>query len=575
MEFEEKPAVKDKGTELIADDIISPNDLESTSGEDETRRLGETDTAQQQQQQSKASGTPKAQEIRSGEIVADKFRIKSKLGKGGMGDVYLAEQIFTKKDVAIKFLAPNQNLQPERWMRFQQEARVLAKLNHPLIIRVMDFDLSQEHGPYIVMEYFEGEALSSIISRTKKLNPDFVAEVCRQVADALQYAHAIGVVHRDIKPSNIMVAHKPGTPPAVRIVDFGIAKWQTADDENLALTKTGQLMGSPLYMSPEQCLGETCDARSDIYSLGCVMYEALSGKAPFVGKSYADTIHKHVEDKPSTFADELKVPSNMQRIVLSALEKKPSDRFQSMSEFRAALEGFLKGRRVSVPMSARKLLNLTLFFLMLMPISVIVLTKMIIASEPLKSAQMIGQLTLPDPVIAFLMPDAEVADAVKTVQAAETVYRNQKYKMAENMLKGVAEANPKYVNLTLFPLARSLAMQGKHGEAEALLKQMAGGSELGTARNVHVVGYILTTEDHWDQAMPFFRSARDLYLKAQGPESIEATKDMANIGYGASQAGNKKEARENYQRAYDILSKHLEAYPGVRQAAKSWLDENR
>lgn len=588
MDPEEKPALKDAAPDLVVgradldaeadfadDEAIDPQrsmlGFETFDG-DATKLLGETDSVDGHT--SKKAHT-RRRLIKNDEMVTDVLRIKSKLGKGGMGDVYLAHHILTKKDLAVKFLAPNQSMQEQRWLRFQQEARVLSGLNHPGIIRVMDFGLAEEYGPYIVMEYFDGEPLDSLIARKKNLNPDFAAEVCRQVAEALEHAHALGIIHRDIKPSNVLVKQNGDAPPVVRIVDFGIAKANLLDNDELSLTQTGQLLGSPLYMSPEQCVGNKCDARSDIYSLGCVLYEAITGHAPLVGKTYADTIIKHQREKPAPIPNALNVSPDMQKIVTCALEKQASDRFRSMTELKNALAGYLKGRGVYVRRSARSSLKLVAYTLLILTLSVICLIKMTIASEPLKSAQLIASMELPDPITSFLMPDATVAEAVRSIKTAEKLYAGKKYAEAEKLLKGVAEANPKYVNLTIFPLARSLAMQGKYAEAQSILRQMAGGNDLGAARNIHVIGYILSMENHWPNAMPFFRTARDLYVKVQGPESTEATKDMANIGIGATRAGDMGEARENYQRAFNILGKHRDAYANVYEEARRWLQENK
>lgn len=580
MDFEEKPVLKDAAPELVvgsdADDEDDDNAFDpqrsmlggETFDGDATKLLGETDSVDGHT--SKEAHT-RRRLIRNDEMISDVLRIKSKLGKGGMGDVYLAQHILTKKDLAVKFLAPQQNLQEQRWKRFQQEARVLARLDHPGIIRVMDFGLSSEYGPYMVMEYFDGEPLDSMISRKKSLDPDFVAEVSRQVAEALEHAHAMGVIHRDIKPSNILVKTIPDAPPVVRIVDFGIAKENLVEKDELTLTQTGQLLGSPLYMSPEQCIGDKCDERSDIYSLGCVMYEALTGHTPFVGKTYADTIIKHQKENPAPIPNSLNVAPDVQKIVTCALEKKPSDRFRSMAELKNALAGYLKGRGVYVRRSKRSSLKLVGYTVIILILAVVFLIKMTIAQEPLKSAQLIAKMDLPDPVTSFLMPDPTTAEAVRSIKMAEKLYSSQKYAAAEKMLKGVADANPKYVNLTIFPLARSLAMQAKYTEAETILRRMAGGDDLGAARNIHVIGYILSVENHWPNAMPFFRTARDLYIKVQGPESTEATKDMANIGIGATRAGDLKEARANYEHALKILSKHRNAYPDVYEEARRWL----
>ncbi|HEY9787921.1 MAG TPA: serine/threonine-protein kinase, partial [Candidatus Obscuribacterales bacterium] len=238
--------------------------------------------------------------------------------------------------VAIKTLNFQVQDRPAVRERFSIEIQTLAKLEHPNIVTVHDCIYGENHQPYLIMDLIKGRSLDDILRHENVLSFERVRKIGIQVCAAVKHAHNVGVVHRDIKPGNIMLLDDE--QDFVKVVDFGLAK---LGEESRRLTQTGEFWGSPPYVSPEQVKGERCDARSDIYSLGCVLYELLTGKDPFNGAPLFQLMRKHVLENPPTFKEanpDVAVPPELEAIIFKAMAKDPAQRFQSMTEFQAALE---------------------------------------------------------------------------------------------------------------------------------------------------------------------------------------------------------------------------------------------
>ncbi len=266
--------------------------------------------------------------------------IQAIIGRGGMSSVYRGEQLMIGRTVAVKVLHSLLFSEANALMRFQQEAKAVGALDHPGIIKVHEFHAGEKGRSYLVMEYVEGVTLSSL-PKSQRLDWKRARNIFTQACDALDHAHKRGVVHRDIKPSNIMLIKSDQDPDFVKILDFGIAKLLACENEALRLTQTGEIFGSPLYMSPEQCTAQKVDQRSDIYSLGCVLYESLTGKPPLSGANIYETIFKHTSEMPASLRvhrPHLEHLSEFEAVVLKAMAKNPAERFQSMGEFKSALE---------------------------------------------------------------------------------------------------------------------------------------------------------------------------------------------------------------------------------------------
>ncbi|MBI4533628.1 MAG: serine/threonine protein kinase, partial [Candidatus Melainabacteria bacterium] len=272
-----------------------------------------------------------------GTKLADRYLILSVIGHGGMGVVYKAKHELMDRVVAIKMLQSQLISDSLSVKRFQQEARAASKLKHPNVITLFDFGVSPTGQPYLVMDYLKGISLSEVIKRDGHVGVDRCLKIFMQACSALEHAHEQGVIHRDLKPGNIMLVEEGDEKDFVKVVDFGVAKllWGS-DEEGQRLTQTGEVCGSPVYMSPEQCQGLRLDARSDIYSMGVVLYETLTGKLPLLGKTMVDTMSRHISEMPPPFSEvrpDLYIPERLESVVFKSLQKDPSDRHQTMEAF--------------------------------------------------------------------------------------------------------------------------------------------------------------------------------------------------------------------------------------------------
>ena len=292
-----------------------------------------------------------------GTILNNTYRIQEVVGRGGIGVVYRARDILMERTVAIKMLHAHLVQDQASIQRFQQEARAASAINHPNVITAYDFGISESGQPYLIMDFLSGKSLSGTIDETNGLEASRAIHILAQTCDALHVAHTKGVIHRDLKPSNIMVVQNRDDPDFVKIVDFGIAKLLPhSGKQSQNLTQTGELFGSPLYMSPEQFLGKNLDERTDIYAMGCVMYETLMGCPPFAGEHVLETMHKHIHEPPLKFNQrrpDLKLPAKLEAITMRALEKEPDARYQTMAELRDAVLLTMDGARDNRTLGAR------------------------------------------------------------------------------------------------------------------------------------------------------------------------------------------------------------------------------
>ncbi|MBS1989856.1 MAG: serine/threonine protein kinase [Cyanobacteria bacterium SZAS LIN-3] len=276
-----------------------------------------------------------------GKTFADRYVIESVLGLGGMSVVYKAKHKLMGRIVAIKMLHNVLKQDVTALERFKLEAQACSSLNHPNVITVYDFGVTPDGEPFFVMDCLEGESLKDLIDRKGRIPYDRALSIFKQICEGLEAAHKVGIVHRDLKPANVIVTKQDDGSEHVRLVDFGIAKMVKQDSKNQQhLTKTGEVFGSPIYMSPEQCLGRNIDARSDIYALGCLMYETLSGVPPFLGDGFLETMNMHVGDKARPLAEvvpDANVPAELVDIINRCMEKDPGARFQNVGEVRDTL----------------------------------------------------------------------------------------------------------------------------------------------------------------------------------------------------------------------------------------------
>jgi serine/threonine protein kinase len=287
------------------------------------------------------------------EQLGDRYRLGELLGRGGMAEVHIGQDVRLGRAVAVKMLRPDMARDPTFQARFRREAQSAASLNHPSVVAVYDTgedDFAGNPVPYIVMEYVEGSTLRELLTSGSRLVPERALEIVDGILAALAYSHQRGIVHRDIKPANVML-NRNGE---VKVMDFGIAR--AMSDGASTMTQTSAVIGTAQYLSPEQARGEQVDARSDIYSTGCVLYELLAGRPPFVGDSPVSVAYQHVREEPippSHFDPD--VPAAADAIVLRALTKDRDERYQTADEMRADIRAALAGRPVAPPVATQRM----------------------------------------------------------------------------------------------------------------------------------------------------------------------------------------------------------------------------
>ncbi len=271
-----------------------------------------------------------------GQVIADRYHVMKKLGEGGMGQVYLAEHVKMGRKSAIKVMNPSLMHDPEAIARFNREAGNASKITHPNVCAVYDFGETPDGLIYLAMEFVEGEPLTDALERDGALPLPRATAIFKQTADALQAAHDLGIVHRDLKPDNIMLARGRDGSDVVKVVDFGIAKAVGGDEAGQKVTKTGLVVGTPEFMSPEQLSGDRLDGRSDLYSLALVYFRMLTSQLPFQADTVQETMIKRLTDEPKKLAEvrpDLQFPSGLQPVLDAALSRTPAERYQTVAKF--------------------------------------------------------------------------------------------------------------------------------------------------------------------------------------------------------------------------------------------------
>ncbi len=268
-----------------------------------------------------------------GGVLPSHYEITGEIGQGGMGVIYKAHQKLLDKTVAIKMLNLN-DVKESSWIRFQQEARSLSNLRHPNIIMIHDFGMTTDGRPYMVMDYVEGKTLSQLLEAQGPMPLSDSLSVFTQICEAMVHAHDAGILHRDLKPANIMIRERAGKLE-VTVLDFGIAKVVTDEAQTRGVTQTGDLIGSPLYMSPEQCNGLKLERSSDVYSFGCIMYETLTGKPPITGETALAVMYNQLNNMPMSLKEAshgTEFPDDLEYLVCKTLSKDPASRYQTMDK---------------------------------------------------------------------------------------------------------------------------------------------------------------------------------------------------------------------------------------------------
>jgi serine/threonine-protein kinase len=280
-----------------------------------------------------------------GTVLGGRFRVLELLGKGGMGMVFRAKDLENDRDVALKVLLPDAAKDRTLRKRFEREAAIIHKLDHPNFVRFIAYGGESGEPAYVVMEYLEGRALAALLERESRLQPERALRIARHVLNGLAWAHHAGVVHRDIKPENVMIAPQPEDADFAKILDLGIARLLAPDSDNKThITQKGEIFGTPLYMSPEQVLGDEIDGRADLYSLTVMLFELIASRPPFTAKNSMALFAMHLASPPPSLleaAPELSVPAALQALIDRGLAKERTERFTSAEEYLAALQSLL------------------------------------------------------------------------------------------------------------------------------------------------------------------------------------------------------------------------------------------
>ena len=280
-----------------------------------------------------------------GQVIADRYHVTKKLGEGGMGAVYLAEHVKMGRKSAIKVMSASMSQDADAVSRFNREANNASRIQHPNICAIYDFGETPDGLMYLAMEFIEGNSLNEILKKSGPMTLQRATHILRQTAEALHVAHEGGIVHRDLKPDNIMIAQQGGKD-LVKVVDFGIAKAVGGDESGQKVTKTGLVVGTPEYMSPEQLSGDKLDGRSDLYSLALVYYRMITGTLPFQAETSQETMIKRLTDDPMPLRQALPTanfPAGLQQVMDHALARYANDRYSDAVEFAKDVEASLVG----------------------------------------------------------------------------------------------------------------------------------------------------------------------------------------------------------------------------------------
>lgn len=364
--------------------------------------------------------------LKTGQIVDGKYEILGSLGRGGMGSVFKARHIELDRMVALKFMEPHLSLDGEWLKRFEREAGVLYRLAHKSVSRFFHYGICENGSPYIAMEMVEGKNLAEWIADEINFGEEECIQIGVQLAEAFSYIHSHDLVHRDIKPENVILESCNGKFSA-KIVDFGLSK---EVNSNSTLTRTGQLVGSPLTMSPEQCIGTKADVRSDVYSLGCLMFMLASGVEPFVSDNAIGLIYKHINEEPPIPRSRAgaQLSEDFCQVVLKMLEKDPRRRFQSMDE---VIDAFLAIQSTGTTVRSARISSRSIIFYLLAGIAVLAIIVGTLGFNTAKEANLLDQIAhherLNEQELEF--------KAVSRLISKETASATDKVDLAASMLR--------------------------------------------------------------------------------------------------------------------------------------------
>ncbi len=473
---------------------ISPSLNNEPANDSHSLLLADANTAQQNPEQHFQPAIEDKAEYSVVDNIPDYYQVLSLIGEGGMGTIYKVLDTRLNKNFAIKVLRLQLIKDKTALERFKQEAHAASTLNHPNLATIYSYDIGKHNAPFIVMDYCEGDNLAQIIEKEQCIDVPTAIDLFIDIADALEHAHDKGVIHRDVKPTNIVIEQRNGAI-IPKLVDFGIAKLLPREGlHTQSLTTTGDIFGSPLYMSPEQGLGSDLDARSDIYTMGCVMYECLSGKPPFKGINPIKTILMHINEKPPelrALVTQQEIPSDLQYIVMRCLEKKAADRYQTMNALKSDLNSFVEGRSIKRVKVARQENSTTIKQLIAFAAVVILLYELSANSM----LQALVNHSKPDkPNVIFTSPNSNITPTKVSV-------------------------NPDADALSMDGLSYSYFMAGQYDKAIPLLEfaekafRQSKKPDTLLADQLQHLGKCYKMLGQYDKAIPYYQEAYDIYCK--------------------------------------------------------------
>ena len=564
-----------------------------------------------------------------GSTLAGYYKIQEVIGRGGMGIVYKAKDMFMDRVIAIKMLHAHLVADPQSLQRFQQEAKAASSIGHQNVITAYDFGyIPDTKQPFLVMELLVGKSLADVIEEENGVDYERAMKIFIQACDALAAAHAKGVLHRDLKPSNIMLVQTKEDPDFVKIVDFGIAKLLPHSGKEMSnLTQTGEVFGSPLYMSPEQFLGGKLDERTDVYAMGCVMYEALIGRPPIMGEHVLETMYKHINEAPQKFAlarPDKKISDKIESVVMRALEKDQDQRYQTMAELRDALQltqkGFKDRRPLKVRLAAWRskikraqkrhadFATTVLFGVVLACAAVLIcwcltITARSTQDQEWKAMKVEGQKAyaredLPTAERKFMDAAKKALDNfgeedpryTDTLKRLAWVFESRgNYTGARKIYEKINKLNPE--DISKVKLAQ-LAYAGKtlaetlmeddftEGFTVALKKAVItldkyfGPTDPGLVPLLEQLGTLYKRDGKWAEAENEYMRIISIMTETEGQKSVGTARAFGQIAELYKIWGNDKAAEENFQQAKEIYSEVLgpEAAAPIIAALKDNLD---
>jgi serine/threonine-protein kinase len=505
-----------------------------------------------------------------GSVLGDRYEILELIGDGAMGQVYKAKHKLLKRIVAVKMMHPNLVSGAAALKRFQKEAELASALNHPNILTVYDFGVTDGGVPYLVMAFLEGTSLAEQVAGGNNLELKRSVHIFKQVSLGLAHAHENGVVHRDLKPSNIMLVQLDNDPDFVKIVDFGIAKLLTpTEGETDNLTRTGEVFGSPPYMSPEQCRALPVDARSDIYALGCVMYRTVSGKQPITGNDLIEYLYKHVNETPAAFSivcPELAIPEELEATIFKAMAKQPDDRYQSMGDLRAALDQVYQ----TIPGDS---LTRTDIPRLEMPSTEVSSPTLVLENnessqdnvaasaesnaaenKPAEASAVKALVSVEKDAIAIKIPNKFANKKVAIIAASVIALIGITYGLVQTFGMGQGESQIEKMQLE----AQTYYNQGNYALAKqkirAAVKLAEKTNSPKNAGNRYLLGMIQYAQGEYDDAQANLETAKSLYM-ANGNDPQRVAECEAFIGRAETALGQYGEAEKDLKHSLELRTK--------------------